>query len=246
MKNIFLIIFFSTITISSILCQDTFKGQIKAYNRGEAEIITGMAEPIVIGTIKSNGEFSIPLDDNYINQVKETITKENADSDKWSTRLLTLNRAFGNCEDSSVEIENGNQPLVKLSTFNSFSIVDLEEKKMYGHFMVVSSEEFGEALNNYEHGTDQTGYVLDWYYFETPASVKGSCTIKTYTLTQKEEDVYNATTTYDLELKAGWNLVKYRHHDLHTDSEGKKYVKNKSYTNIAELPDNIEYFYFGE
>jgi len=243
MKNIFLVILISTITFNDIYCQRTFEGRVESYNQGNADIATGMVEPIVIGSINSKGEFSIPLDDNYIIQLKETISKENADNDQWSTKLMTLDRAFGNCGNGAVTIENGDQPIIKLSTFSSYSIVNLEEKEILGYMMLVSSEKFAKSLNNFEHGNDQTGYFVDWYYFEKPAKVKGSCEVKTYTLTQKEEDVYEATTTYDMDIKPGWNLVKYSNDDLHIDSQGKKYVKHKSYTTLNEMPKGVKFIY---
>lgn len=245
-KNLFVTLIFSFFMFNISLAQSTIDGKLKGYDQGTAQIITGMRQPIVIGTVKKNGKFSITLDDNYLNKVKASVAAENSDDDQWTTSLMTLDRAFGNCNDGDIKIENGDQTVIKLSVFNTFGVMDMDEKTNYGFIMVVNSKEFARTISGYEPGTDKKGYMLDWYYFEEPATVKGSCTVKTYTLSQKEEDIYNVTTTYDLELKAGWNLVKFGYSEIHTDPEGKNYVSEKIYTTLDKIPAEVEYLYFSE
>lgn len=244
-KNILFSYVLILICINISFSQEIFEGKIKGYDGKTADIITGMAEPIKIGEIDADGYFSIPLNDDFINQLKSSVQAE-SDDDQWSVSLMTLDRAFGNCNNETVKISNGDQPLIKLSLFNAFDIVNLEEKHRYGSFMATSSREYAEAIGNYEHGNDQVGYFIDWYYFEEPAKVSGSCVVKSYTLTQKEDDLYEQVTNYDLEFDAGWNLVKFGNTELYEDSQGKKYAKEKIYQTINKMPKGIGFIYFPE
>lgn len=246
LRNLFFSSVLMLICMNISFSQKKFEGQLEGYDGKSADIATGMSEPIKIGEVDEEGYFSIPLNDNYINQLKSSFEAESKDDDQWSVSLMTLDRAFGNCSNETVEISNGDQPIVKLSIFNAFDIVNLEEKQRYGVFMATSSREYAEAIGQYEHGKDQEGFFIDWYYFEEPAKVSGSCAVKSYTLTQKEEDVYEQVTNYDLEFDAGWNLVKFGNTALYEDSQGKKYAKEKIYQTIKKMPKGIEFIYFPE
>jgi hypothetical protein len=117
---------------------------------------------------------------------------------------------------------------------------------MYGYVMMTSSREFAEVLMSYGQENAVKGYVLDWYYFEDDVSVTGSCDIESYTMTQKEEDVYVQKTNYDLQLKKGWNIVKYEYADLYEDSSGKIYPKVINYETIDAIPEETGFYFFSE
>jgi len=74
--------------------------------------------------------------------------------------------------------------------------------------------------------------------------MKGECRVKSYTQTQNESDAYTATTTYDIDLKQGWNLVRYASVNLYQDSESKFYPLHKKYETIQSIPEDIGYFFF--
>lgn len=85
---------------------------------------------------------------------------ENSDNDQWTTSLMTLDRAFGNYNNGDIKIENGDQPVIKLSIFNTFGVMNIDEKTNYGFIMVVNSKEFARTISGYE----PEGYILHWYY----------------------------------------------------------------------------------
>jgi len=226
-----------------LLAQEVFTGTLESWDMGKGDIVTGMREFMVIGSVDEEGVFTIPLDDDYLEKVKELIQKTNENSD-WKASLMSIQRAYGNCRDGDVELTNGEQPLMALSTMNTFMIGDLEKDKGYGHFMVASSPEFAESVASFGQKDAVKGYVLDWYYLEEPSTVEGTCTIKT--VAQNQEGVYNKKTVYDLNFEKGWNLVKYEYAKLYEDSEGKVYPAEIKYETIDEIPEDVQYPFFAE
>ncbi len=237
-----LCLFFYVFTSVNVYGQKTIKGKLNDYVGQDADIMVGMMEPKIIGSISANGSFQIEPPTNYLEQM--TASMENNKQGGFSISLRMVADAFGNCENSTVQIENGDQPLLNLTSQNAFMIVDLKEKKRYGYMAASNSKNFATAILSYEQGSASKGYVLDWYYFEEPASVKGECIVKSYTLTQKETDVYDQVTSYDLDFKKGWNLVKYEYADIYTDSANKTYASKINYHTLKKMPKEASFYFF--
>ena len=51
--------------------QEAIEGVIPEWNFGEGDVITGFREPIKIGTVSPEGNFTIPLTPNFIEKRKK-------------------------------------------------------------------------------------------------------------------------------------------------------------------------------
>jgi len=240
MKYIYSIIgtlFFMSIAIG----QEAIEVQLKEYNAGKADIITGITGPIKIGTINDDGIIKIPLDNSYKDKLIASIDSDNAGSSDWKTSLPTVQRSYGNCATGEVNIEGGEQIMIALGTVGMFSIANMEERKVYGKIMFASNQEFAEAFLAFGKFKVKKGYQLDWLYFEKEATVEGSCSLESYTSNMEEK--YNYVTEYSLDFKPGWNLVKYEILEVFTDSDGNQYTSHDRSTVIDDIPKDVQICY---
>ncbi|MBO0330435.1 hypothetical protein [[Muricauda] lutisoli] len=222
-----------------VLAQQDFTGTIPDWEVGSGDIITGLMQPKVIGSVDDQGNFKIPLNPNFLDYVKKELEEENKkDNDGWTASLMTVDKLF-NCFGDSLMVENGNQPISRLSQMGAFMLVNMSEKKRLGYFFAVNSAEFAKSLMNIGTYAFTPGYYVDWYFVDRPGAVKGNCKQKAYALNQ--EEFYEKNTTYNLEFKEGWNIVKYEIKKVFKDKEGKTYPQEIEYITLPEIPKNITY-----
>jgi len=247
MRNLFatiLCITACTCYFSAAIAQDEIKGKVVNYHAPAADVLTGFQNPIIVGSVSEHGDILISLPEDFAKTMADKSSKQ--ENSNFSIRLMSVQEAFGNCDNGKVEVENGEQSIYKLSTQNSLMIADLKNKENYGYIIPGSDEEFAEKIMAYGQKGAKLGYLIDWFYFEEPASVKGSCKVKTYTLTQKEEDVFEKETNYALNFENGWNIVLYEYNKINTDSEGNQAPEKITYKTIKKIPGDLNFYYFSE
>ena len=227
--------------INLILAQNSVTGTISGWEHGSADIVTGMQSPIAIGTVSKDGSFILNLTPEFTAQTMKSIEEFNKNSEEWKTSVMTLERAFA-CYGDSLAVTNGNVPVIKLSNYGGYDLADLKVKKLYGSFMIVNNKEFAEGYRAFGQYKKKMGYFLDWFYFAEPSSVIGECTTESYAVNQDE--TYMAITDYQLDFKAGWNLVQYEIAEIFTDKEGLTYALKTNYKTLDTLPDGVQYIYF--
>ncbi len=235
-------ILFMTLLALSLSAQNAIKGSISDWNKGKGDVIVGMMEPTVIGSIDESGAFTIPLQPNFLDDVKKQIEEENKNSKNgWTSSLMTLEKVFG-CYNDTLQVVNGDQPISKLTQMGAFRAVNIAEKKRLGYFFAANSQEFANTMMSVGSYNFQKGYYIDWYFVDEAGSVKGRCEEEAYALNQKE--IYPRNTTYNVELKPGWNMVKYEITEIFTDNEGHTYPQETVYTTLDALPENTQYIFF--
>ena len=229
------------LTINLILPQNSVTGTISGWETSSADIVTGMQSPIAIGTVSEDGSFILNLTPEFTAQTQKGIDEFNKNSAEWKTSVMTLEKAFA-CYSDSLAVTNGNVPVIKLSNFGGYDVADPKEKKIHGSFMIVNNKEFAETYRSYGQYNAIPGYFLDWFYFAEPSSVIGECTTPAYAVNQ--EETYKAITDYQLDFKAGWNLVQYEIAEIFTDKEGLTYALKTNYKTLDTLPEGVQYIYF--
>ncbi|WP_203294058.1 hypothetical protein [Luteirhabdus pelagi] len=223
--------------------QQAFEGTVSDWQEGEAKVISLIGDPVPIGVIDGSGKFTVPLKDNLLAESEKAIQTYNNGSSNGSFSLNTLEDAFS-CSDGGVMVQNGGQKLFSLGIFGGYSIADIEKKKMYGAFMAVNSEDFAVAFASFGELQPVKGYYLDWYFVREAAEVKGECTTKTFTGNQ--EEFYNESTTYQLDFKEGWNLIKVSADEIYVGNNGKNYISKWSYETIPNIPAGTEFIFIEE
>ncbi|MDX1331393.1 MAG: hypothetical protein R3252_00065 [Robiginitalea sp.] len=238
MKNLYVQLLLALMTTCAV-AQESIKGTIPDWSGGPGEVaVMAMGPPQVLGTFDDMGNLEIPLKPDMLAEVKKEVEAANAEStDGWKASLNTLADRFS-CSGGALEVVNGDQPISGFPSMGAFMLVNMEEKKRFGYLMVGSSKDFADGMMPYKF---KPGYFLEWYFVEEAGSVKGQCSMESYAVNQ--EDLYTKTTTYDLDLKKGWNIVKYEIHEVYTDGEGNSYPMNDSYSTIASMPEGVRFIF---
>ena len=231
--------FFLALFSAFAFAQGSITGTIPDWSGGSGEVaIMAMGPPQVLGTFDDLGNLEIPLKTDMLAEVKKQVEAANEGfTDGWKASLKTLGDSFS-CFGGELEVVNGEQPISGFPSMGAFMLVNMEQKKRFGYLMVGSSKDFADGMVPYKF---KPGYFLEWYFVEEPGSVKGDCSMESYAVNQK--DLYAKTTTYDLELKKGWNIVKYEIHEVYTDSEGNSYPMNDSYSTIDAIPGDVQFIF---
>ena len=108
----------------------------------------------------------------------------------------------------------------------------------------VSSPEIAWWLQSYGHKGISPGYYLRWIYLEAPASVTGECKVPTYT--GNDEEMYEDTTLFDVQLEKGWNVVKYEIAEIFTSQSGKTYPSKTLVSKLQAVPDDLQWQAIGD
>jgi hypothetical protein len=108
---------------------DAITATIEAWPHDRAEFATGLIEPRVIGRVNADGTVHIPLPPDFTQTTIETTEAQNAGDSGWSITMKTAGEARG-CESDGLEVKNGDQYEVNLSSMGAFMIGYMEEAWM--------------------------------------------------------------------------------------------------------------------
>ncbi|CDF80353.1 conserved hypothetical protein [Formosa agariphila KMM 3901] len=212
--------------------QNIIKGDLKNWQNGEALIIFNdyiLKEKIEMGTITSQGEITILLDDNYLaNQKKAADEAKEKTFQNWDMKFNTVKSTF-ECDTEAILFENA---AVVIAALPELEVIGIDNTS-YGYLYCTNTLEIASWLSNFGQGNITKGYYLRWYFLEDNASVKGSCSMRTYT--GNDDENYMDVKIYDLELQKGWNIVKYTITETFTSQFGKV---TPSETKITRI-DNV-------
>ncbi|MGX1024206.1 hypothetical protein [Psychroflexus sp. MBR-150] len=224
----------------SMTCQaqEAISGSISNYTGGEKLIAFYdmiSKETMEIGTIDEEGNFSIPLDENYLKTIK--LKAENAKAkapEGWEIEFKTVATTF-ECSGLMVEYENGEALVVGMPDLEvKAKNAEWDESVMYA----VSNPEIANWLYSYGEKNSAKGYYLQWFFVEEPASAKAECLWQTSVSTG---ETYNNKTIINLELQKGWNIIKYNIAEVFTDANGKITPSKTEISRIDRIPDNIQW-----
>jgi len=214
-----------------------FEGQLDGFGGPTAGVLAGTMTPIKVGEVDEDGQFTLVLDDSFKEKSLAAVEEQNAGDSGWSVELATIERAFG-CNGDGVDTSGGEQVVVSLLGDGWLLVGNLEEQVLHGRFAAADSRAFAEAQGAWDADTIP-GWSVDWYYFENPASVQGSCTGEMYAYNQS--DSYEMTTEYALDFKPGWNLVRYQIHSVYEDPDGPDQYTRASYETLDALPEGVTF-----
>lgn len=259
LKNNIAALVFSALTSLGCIAQNSITGTIANYKNSEGlltsfDMISG--DNIVIGTIDKEGKFNIPLDENYLTDVKEKakVAQENAPKG-WQIQFKTVATTFG-CDFDNENIEyldDGTEIITYAGSTKKNEIIhengeaivmgipdpNLTDKDgtVVSVMYAVSQPEIAKWLYSYRQENAVKGYYLQWYFAEDSATAKGECAVPTYTGNGDEN--YNNVTITNLELQKGWNIIKYNITEVFTDANEKTTFSKMEITRIAELPTDV-------
>ncbi|MDW5290224.1 hypothetical protein [Formosa sp. PL04] len=234
LKNSIVVLFMSAFMSLGCMAQNAIQGNIENWSNGEVPLIFNdyiSKAKINMGSISSNGEMIIPLDDDYLSNLKDAALKAKETAPEgWKMKFNTVESVFG-CGDEGIIYENAS---IIFTGLPDLEALNDDESTSYGYIYCTNNTELSTWLFNYGQGNIAKGYYLRWFYAEDNASVKGTCDMPTYTGNADEN--YVDTTVYNLEIKKGWNIIKYAITETFISQEGKISPSKTEITTIDEVP----------
>jgi len=191
------------------------------YNKGELELKTvafGEETPIAIGKVKADGSIHFDWPELSLSKLSEN---------KFLTTSIDYFTSAKYCKDPKAVVTNKEVILVEnqyLYLYKYDQIVGC----------IIPSTQKGQ-----EHNNRQLGSTLTWVYSEGTTSAMLNCHS-----TKAWEDLYSfeATTSYDLRFKKGWNLISNTLVDMESWDNGTdkgSLPKTVVIQSIDEVPSNI-------
>lgn len=240
--------------------QNSIIGTIENYTNNEGlltnyDMLTG--DKISFGTIDNEGNFTIPLSDDFLKTTLEKAKEANekAPSNReiiFKTVATTFMCDFNN--ESIEYLDDGTEKVTYVGSNKKNEILynkgeaivtgipDLyftDKNKMTRVLFAVSEPEIANWLFYYGQDPIVKGYYLQWYFIENEASAIGECVIPTYT-GNGEENYINATLI-NLKLQKGWNIIKYDITEIFTDVNGKTLASKTEISTVTELPNDVKW-----
>jgi hypothetical protein len=220
--------------------QQVLRGKISNYTSGLSQIESFdrfSAISQTWGEVNEEGEFSIILEDDFLEKAREMAEEAQGNAPKgFTVSFKTVSETFA-CPFEEVETEVGD---IAVSGLPELTLMDEMGNPSNGILYAASSSDIARWLFTYRDVNASPGYYLEFYYLEGPAIVKRDCLLETYT--GAGEEVFEESTGIDLELQTGWNIIRYGIDEVFTSSNGKVFPLKLTVTRLESLPDDLKWF----
>jgi hypothetical protein len=219
--------------------QKTISGTILNHNQDQELIVSYdmvTREAAQLGTIDENGNFNIPLDENYLTTIKGKAESAKAKAPEgWEMKFKTVASTF-ECSSGNTEFENGEAMVAGIPIPE---VTNKAGENVYAMLYAVSNPDIANWLYSYGQKNSAKGYYLEWFFVEEEASANAECAMPTYTGNADEN--YNNVTILNLELQKGWNIIKYNITEVFTDINGKISPSKTEISRIDQLPEDLQW-----
>jgi len=207
-----------------------------------AEVVLPFGDPILIGSINENGQVHIHLTEKHGEEIQLMLEEEGQSDSQIKRSIPTVAEQFI-CGRDALTVVNGTTKIYKANFDGALYVVYLSDKQLIGKIRLSSSEQFSDTYYNYNmlRRNLKPGYIIDFYYVESDASVIGTCEQVSYTIDMERKFIQ--TYDYHIKLKKGWNLVKTEIKDVYTDLEGNKQPLHVVQTTISEVPETANFHF---
>lgn len=218
------------------------EGSILNWNYNDAllvseDFMTGKMD--TWGTVSPNGEVQLVLEYDFMTILKEKAEAAKKDAPQgWSLSFKTVADTFGSNSSyfsGDFVYENGNAIVAGVPDL----IVGSEAKKeKYGMLYMANSPEMAKWLYNYQMGSINPGYYIQYFFVEKDAAVKGQVSILTGTNSGEE---FDNVKQIDLKLEEGWNIIKHEIAEVFTSNDGSTYPSKTIISREKLLPEDLQW-----
>ena len=228
----------------NVQSQDLIEARLDNWEHGTVDLgvidfITGEAQKF--GSIDENGNIEIKLETNFLQKMKDQMEKEQEKAPKgWKASLKNVSGTF-NCFSDNLTYTNEE---ANLSSLPKLLVVYRDKKEVLGELMAASNEQVANYFFSYGDLNCETGKYLEWTYLDEPATVEGTCS--TTNFTQIQDESFEATRDYSLDLKEGWNLIEYEITEVFEGADGKVQPKTTKIQSIKNIPSDINWYFLQE
>lgn len=211
--------------------------KIANYTKGELTIKVapfGLGNEITVGKVLPDGTIQFNWKDAVIK-----ITEEN------DFYLETIKRVAGMSFCNDKQITTNNETVKAVDIKNLFLY---KNNQQVGSLFPATKKEMEDNNGLNRHSTLVLGSQLTWFYSDGDGDFKATCTVN-----MEYDNSYNfkEVTTYDIQLKKGWNLIKttlLEKEDWKNGNDKGSLPKTMNKTSISKIPENIHWYlkYWGE
>lgn len=217
--------------------QQELHGKISNYTSGVSKIESFdrfSGETQTWGEVNEKGNFSLILEINFLEKAKKLAeeAQKNAPSG-FTVSFPTVSETFS-CVFEEVKAEGGD---ILVSGLPELTLMDEMGNPTNGILYAVSNSDIASWLFTYRDDNASTGYYLEFYYLEGPATAKWDCMVDTYTGNGDEK--YEEIIKIDLDLKEGWNIIRHGIDRVFTSSTGKVYASELTVSRLDILPEDL-------
>lgn len=194
------------------------------------------------GSITTDGVITMSLEYDYMEIFKKKAEAAQKEAPSgWKMSFKTVGDTFV-CSDSEKPLQYENEGTT-LTGIPDLFVASQNGDTNYGTLFTVSNPEIAKWLYSYGEDNPTTGYYLRWIYVENEAAVSGECVMPTYTGNGNE--MFDDTTTYNLKLEEGWNMVKHEITEVFKSDSGKVFPLKTTVSTIQFLPEDLQWIVMG-
>lgn len=202
-----------------------YSSSIQNYQLGAAELVVfpyGLEQRVVLGTVNSNGRFTINFPDLASMEVENKTL--------WNTDMLEGLRI--ECDQNSLVFSDSMAQLLTVE-----NIFLYKDETIIGLLYAVSDPKLQDWLDELYYAPLVPGSFLNFLYLDKPTSMTGKCII------DHDEEEIQESIFYNLNLKAGWNFMLTELADIKKISEEYSIPSNQKITAVKQIPSSIIWIY---
>lgn len=212
--------------------------KIENYNKGELIIKVAPfglnGNEITVGKVAKDGTIYFNWPETNLSTIK--------DSDFY---MGSIDRAVGMsfCNDKQIEDIDESAKVVKVEELSLF-----KKGRYVGSLYPATDNKIQDNASLNRHSSLVLGSSLYWYYSDSDSRFKAKCSVN---LELENTYAFKEVTTYEIQLKKGWNLVKHtlvEKEDWKNETGQGSLPKTITKTSIINIPININWYmkYFGK
>jgi len=195
-------------------------------------------DPIIAGTIESNGDFKMELPENFLELTKAAFAKANSqEGATYELIVPTAQETFPNTE--GLHFMGAETPAALAGKYYGFEV--LRNGTPVTFVFAASTASFIQHLLHPEEHLAEKGWFYYFIYVNKPVSIEGTTNF-TSLFSNTSDESFESSWSYDLEMKPGWNIIKQEVTDL-TTSEEAKYTADSGVkvSTVESLPSQINW-----
>ena len=206
--------------------------KIENYNKGELVIKVAPfclnGNEITVGKVDKNGTIHFNWPETNLSTIK--------DSDFY---MESIDRAVGMsfCNDKQIEDIVESAKVVKVEELSLF-----KKGRYFGSLYPATDNKIQDNASLNRHSSLVLGSSLYWYFSDSDGLFKAKCSVN---LESENTYSFKEVTSYDIQLKKGWNLVKHslvEKEDWKNETGQGSLPKTITKTSIVNIPVNINWY----
>lgn len=205
------------------------KGSLENKNgmKGDINIMGYFVDPSFKGELKEDGSFNIELPDDFDMVTEKAFETYNSSPvADYNLKYSTALESFPNAD--ALSFTGKDARLAFAGKYYRFEVTSKDESAF---IYPASSENFVKYVVGTKDAVPETGFNYYYIYAKDPFSIDGTSQ-NDYLFEDGTEEIYSRTDSYSLDIKEGWNLIRYEIKQLAESSLGTQNISQTAVFNV--------------